>query len=399
MKDHYDILICGGGTAGLTVAAQIRNADPKADIAIVEPSRKHYYQPLWTLVGGGVFPREESERDEAEFIPRGAEWIVDSIAEFLPEQNAVRLNGGQRLGYNHLVVALGIHIQWDAIPGLTAALRQPDSGVCSNYSYETVGRTWDAIRSLRGGRAVFTEPVCGVKCGGAPQKIAYLAEDHFRRSGVRDKIQVIFCNGKPTIFGAPHYAAALLDVVKSRSIDVRYQTNLTELRPQSREAVFRNVATNEEQTLQYDMIHVTPPMGPPDVIKRSPLADAAGWADVDKHTLRHARFANVYSLGDCSNLPTSKTGAAIRKQAPTVVANLLAARAGQSASAPERYDGYTSCPLVTGYGKLILAEFDYTKEPRESFPFDQRQERYSMYALKAYALPRLYWHGMLRGRM
>ncbi len=395
MKEHYDVLIAGGGTAGLTVAAQLRLADKAPSVGIIEPSREHYYQPLWTLVGAGVFPREESRRAEADFIPPGADWIVDSVAAFEPDHSAVRLKSGAKITYGQLVVAIGVQLDWNAIPGLQESVGKAGTGVCSNYSFETVSSTWDAIRNLRGGTALFTEPVVGVKCGGAPQKIMYLAEDHFRRSGVRDKTRVVFCNGKGTIFSSPHYAEALLRVIQQRGIEVQYQTNLVELRPASREAVFRRTDTNAESVIRYDMIHVTPPMRAPDVVRSSPLADAQGWVDVDKHTLRHARYPNVYSLGDCSSLPTSKTGAAIRKQAPTVVANLRAA----AGAAPSAYDGYTSCPLVTGYGRLILAEFDYSKEPRESFPFDQRQERYSMYALKAYALPRLYWHGMLRGRM
>jgi sulfide:quinone oxidoreductase len=142
---------------------------------------------------------------------------------------------------------------------------------------------------------------------------------------------------------------------------------------------------------------VVPPQSAPDFIKKSELADKAGWVEVHKHTLQHARFPNVFSLGDCSSLPCSRTGAAIRKQAPVLVENLLAQRAGHKLVAS--YDGYASCPLVTGYGKLILAEFDYDGRPQESFPFDQSQERYSMYALKAYGLPEMYWNGMLRGRV
>ncbi|MGE3166364.1 MAG: FAD/NAD(P)-binding oxidoreductase [Planctomycetota bacterium] len=396
MKDHYEVLICGGGTAGLSVAAQLSQAPRPPTIGIIEPSDKHYYQPLWTLVGGGVFPREDSVRNEADFIPAGADWIVQSVAEFEPERSTVVVANGRRISYDQLVVAIGIEIDWDSIPGLREAVGKPGTGVCSNYSYETVNSTWDQIRDFRGGTAVFTEPIGGVKCGGAPQKIMYLAEDYFRREQVRDRTRVIFCNGKGTIFSSPHYAEALLDVVRHRGIEVRYESNLVELRASSREALFRHVRSGEESVIRYDMIHVTPPMGAPAVIRQSPLADAQGWVEVDKHTLQHVRFPNVFSLGDCSSLPTSKTGAAIRKQAPTVVANLLAQRTGGPSAS---YDGYTSCPLVTGYGRLILAEFDYTKQPCETFPFDQRRERYSMYALKAYALPRLYWHGMLRGRM
>ena len=162
--------------------------------------------------------------------------------------------------------------------------------------------------------------------------------------------------------------------------------------------MFQSTEGDDLTTVEYDMVHVTPPQGPPDVVRSSPLADAAGWVNVDKETLQHPEFTNVFSLGDASSLPTSKTGAAIRKEAPILVHNLLATMRGEPSSSFKRYNGYTSCPLVTGYGKLILAEFDYDLKPTETFPFDQTKERWSMYQFKRYALPMLYWHGMAKGR-
>jgi sulfide:quinone oxidoreductase len=397
MKDHYEILVIGGGTGGLSVAARLRDRPDPPEVAILEPSEKHYYQPLWTLVGGGVFPREESMRDEADFIPAGVEWIREGAAAVDPEHNEVTTTAGRAIAYEFLVVAPGMQLDWEKIPGLADSVGRPGTGVVSNYSYETVSATWEAIRAFRGGAAVFTEPTTPVKCGGAPQKIMYLAEDAFRRAGVREKSTVRFFNAKPTLFTSPYYTPMLAQLCRERGMEVHLEHELRELRPDAREAVFRDLAAGEDLVVRYDLIHVTPPMSAPDFVKASPLANADGWVDVDRHTLRHVRYANVFALGDASSLPTSKTGAAIRKQAPVLVENLLAARAGCPPEAV--YDGYTSCPVVTGYGKLILAEFDYSKNPTESFPFDQSRERYSMYALKAYALPRMYWHGMLRGRM
>lgn len=397
MKDHYEILVIGGGTGGLSVAARLRDRPGPPEVAVLEPSEKHYYQPLWTLVGGGVFPREDSMRDEGEFIPAGVEWIREGAAAVDPEHNEVTTTAGRAIAYDFLVVAPGMQLDWEKIPGLPESVGRPGTGVVSNYSYETVSATWEAIRAFRGGAAVFTEPKTPVKCGGAPQKIMYLAEDAFRRAGVRERSTVRFFNAKPTLFTSPYYTPMLARLCRERGMEVNLEHELRELRPDTREAVFRDLPAGEDVVVRYDLIHVTPPMSAPDFVKASPLAGADGWVDVDRHTLRHVRYPNVFALGDASSLPTSKTGAAIRKQAPVLVANLLAAREGRPLEAV--YDGYTSCPVVTGYGKLILAEFDYSKQPTESFPFDQSRERYSMYALKAYALPRMYWHGMLRGRM
>ena len=395
MTQHHHIVIVGGGSAGITAAAHLRQQPNAPDVTIIEPSTKHYYQPIWTLVGGGVFPKEVSEREEKDFIPPGVQWVQDKVAAFDPENNKVTLASGEDLTYDFLVVAAGIQIDWNKIPGLAQNIGT--QGICSNYSYETVGYTWECIRSFRGGNAVFTQPSTPIKCAGAPQKIMYLAEDHFRRTGIRDKANVLFCLPPEKVFGVAKYNATLTSICRDRNIDVRHKRNLIELHADKKQAVFEMVGGEGTETIDYEMIHVSPPMSSPEFIKKSALANAGGWVDVDKDTLQHVRFANVFSLGDCSSLPTSKTGAAIRKQAPVLVENLMAARAGQAFSSV--YNGYTSCPLVTGYGRLVLAEFDYDKQPQESFPFDQAQERYSMYALKAYGLPEMYWHGMLRGRM
>lgn len=391
---HHSILIVGGGTAGITVAALLAGRGVTG-IAILEPSDKHYYQPLWTMVGAGVVSKEVTERAEADYIPEGVTWIRDAVTAFEPEVNAVVTRDGRRVTYDQLVVAVGIQLDWHKIDGLAGALGK--DGIVSNYRYDLVDETWRALSTFEGGTALFTFPSTPVKCAGAPQKIMYLADDHLRRRGVRERSRIVFASAGAKIFGVERYARTLRKVIERKQIETLFRHDLVAVRPGAREAVFRHCDQGNEVVVPYALLHVVPPQSAPDVVKRSALADAAGWVEVDKHTLQHARFPTVFSLGDTSSLPTSRTGAAIRKQAPVLVDNLLALRAGAVLGA--RYDGYASCPLVTGYGKLVLAEFDYDGNPAESFPFDQSQERYSMYALKVHALPELYWNGMLRGRM
>ncbi|HRI08850.1 MAG TPA: FAD/NAD(P)-binding oxidoreductase, partial [Nannocystaceae bacterium] len=389
----HTFVIVGGGTGGIAVAARLARSLPSPDVCIVEPSEKHYYQPLWTLVGGGAATREETVRDEATLIPKGATWLRDFVDEFYPEENAIKTRGGETIAYDYLIVAPGIQIDWDKIEGLRDALGH--GGVCSNYAYEFVDSTWAALQATKDGNAIFTNPNTPVKCGGAPQKIMWLAEHHFRRAGVRDKVNVVFASAGAKIFGVEKYAKTLSHLAQERHIDTRFRHNLVAIRAASKEAVFQHLDSGETVVLPYSMIHVTPPMSAPDFIKRSPLANQAGWVDVDKHTLQHVRYPNVFALGDASSLPTSKTGAAIRKQAPVLVHNLLKTMGGGKGDAS--YDGYTSCPLVTGYGRLVLAEFDYDGKPAETFPFDQSKERLSMYLMKKHLLPQMYWHGMMRG--
>ena len=393
---HHQVVIVGGGSAGITVAARLTKGwFNKLDVAVIEPSDKHYYQPLWTLVGAGVFDKKVTERSEASVMPKRVKWIRDAVSEFHPDENTIVTRSGQKITYDWLVVTAGIQINWDNIKGLKESIGK--DGVCSNYAYQYVDSTWESLRNFQGGIAIFTQPSGAIKCGGAPQKIMYLAEDYLRNAGVRDKTNVIFASPGKQIFSIEKYRLALEKVVARKGIETRFRHDLIEIRPATKEAVFKQLDTAEEVVLHYDMLHVTPPMSSPAFIAGSPLADEQGWVEVHKETLQHVRYPNVFALGDCSSLPTSKTGAAIRKQAPVAVQNLQAAMAGKPLTTT--YDAYTSCPVVTGYGRLILAEFDYNQQPAETFPFDQSKERWSMWLLKKYLLPVLYWKGMLKGRV
>ncbi|WP_434222080.1 FAD-dependent oxidoreductase [Limnospira platensis CENA597] len=397
---HHTIVVVGGGAAGITVAAQILQQDSSLDIAIIEPSDKHYYQPAWTLVGGGAYRLEDTIREEKDCIPTGATWLKAAAKTFEPEQNLVILQDGRAIKYDYLIVCPGIQIDWDKVEGLTDAIGK--NGVTSNYSKDYAEYTWEVIKNFQGGNAIFTFPATPIKCAGAPQKIMYLADDTFIKNGVRNRSNVIYGTPGAKIFGITGYCESLEKIVERRNIDVKYKHNLKAIIPQSKEAVFEKTteAGVEEIRIKYDMIHVTPPMSAPDFIKNSPLAvkegPTKGWVDVDKYTLQHNVYPNVFSLGDASSLPNSKTAAAIRRQAPALVENLLAVMASKELGG--KYGGYACCPLVTGYGRTIMAEFDYDGVPKSSFPFDPTEERYSMWLVKRYVLPWLYWNRMLKGK-
>lgn len=395
---HHQILIVGGGNAGISVAAQLLRHHRQLDVAIIDPASDHYYQPAWTLVGAGAFNIYDTVKSEATVIPRGAKWIKQRVESFDPDSNRLTLDDKSTLGYDYMVVAPGIQLNWHEVKGLKETLGK--NGVCSNYSFQTAPYTFECIRNLKGGKAVFHNPHTPVKCGGAPHKIMYLAADYFRKHGLLDKIKIEYWSGGTKLFGVPKYEKTLLKVVERAHIDMHFFVKLVEIDGEKKRARFVGFGEknkDQETWVDFDMIHVTPPQSAPDFIRNSPLANEAGWVDVDKFSLQHNRYKNIFSLGDASSLPTSKTGAAIRKQAPVVVKNLLSVIDGQPMTAA--YNGYTSCPVVTGYGKLVLAEFDYSNEPVETFPFDQSKERWSMYQLKRRVLPWLYWNKILPGKM
>lgn len=400
MKNHFQILIVGGGNAGISLAAQLFRKDAKLDIAIIDPAEKHYYQPAWTLVGGGVFDQADTVRSEASVMPKKATWLKEAAAQFDPEQNAVTTAEGNRYTYDYLVVCPGIQLDFGKIKGLAGNLGK--HGITSNYLFDKAPYTYECLKNTRKGKALFTSPNTPVKCGGAPQKIMYLAADFWRKHGLLGDVEVHFYSGGTTIFGVEKYKKTLDKVVARYGIKTHFRHNLVEVKPESKEAIFDVYEDGKvvgQVTEQFEMLHITPPQSAPDFIKNSPLAipdNPYGWVDVDKFTFQHNRFPNVYSIGDVSSTPNAKTGAAVRKQVPVLVAQLMSQlRTGKPAEA--HYTGYGSCPLVTGYGKLVLAEFDYDNKPMETFPFDQSKERWSMYQMKRHVLPWLYWNKILNG--
>jgi sulfide:quinone oxidoreductase len=393
---RHRIVIIGGGTAGITVAARLRNAG-EADIAVIEPSEEHYYQPLWTVVGGGLAKASETVRPEASVMPRGVKWIKARAQEIDPDAQQVTTEEGITVGYDYLVVCPGIQLDWDRVPGLTETLGR--NGVSSNYTFELAPRTFEMIKDLTSGTAVFTMPSGPIKCAGAPQKIAYLACDYWQKKGVLKNIHAILVLPTPGMFGVPEFAKVLEEVAARYGIDVRFQSEMVEIDGAKREVVIKDNKEDKTYTVGYDFLHAVPPQSAPDWIKKSPISDKTptGYVEVDKFTHQHPTYHNIFSLGDAGNTPNSKTGAAIRKQAPVVVANLLAEMRHQSL--PKQYDGYASCPLVTAQNKMLLAEFDYTLKPHPTFPvINTQKERYDMWLLKRYGLPFMYWNMMLKGR-
>ena len=395
---NYQIVIVGGGNAGISVASQLLRKNRKLKIAVIDPANKHYYQPAWTLVGGGVFDINKTERTEAEVMPKGVNWIKQKVVAFKPAQNSVELDNNEIINYEYLVVAPGIQLNWGAVKGLEETLGK--NNVCSNYSFKYAPYTFECLKNFKGGKALFTNPNTPVKCGGAPLKIMFLAADYFKKHGMGDTAEIEYWSGGTRLFGVEKYEKTLHKVVERDNIKLNFFFKLDEIDGPNKRAKFIGIGEknkDQEQWTDFDMIHVTPPQSAPDFIKNSVLANEAGWVDVNKNTLQHNHFANIFSLGDASSLPTSRTGAAIRKQAPVVVKNLLALM--QHKPLTGNYTGYTSCPLITGYGKLVLAEFDYNNQPMETFPFDQGKERWSMYQLKTKVLPLLYWNMILPGKM
>lgn len=393
---HFQVLIIGGGNAGISTAAQLLRKKKDLQIAIIEPSEYHYYQPAWTLVGAGIFDVNKTIRREATVIPKNVKWIKEAAATFSPEENKVVTREGNTYTYDYMVVAPGIQLNWGNVKGLKETIGK--NGVTSNYSYQFAPYTYQCLQNIKPGDTIlFTAPSTPTKCGGAPQKVMYMTADYLRRKGILKDVTLEFVSGGSMLFGVKKYAATLQKIVDKYGIKLHFKHDLIEVDPVKKQATFKKMDGwgGVTVTKKYDMIHVTPPQSAPDFIKSSPLADAKGWIDVDKYTLRHTKYQNIFALGDATNTPNAKTGAAVRKQVPVLVTNLVEIIENKPLTG--KYSGYGSCPLTVGYGKLVLAEFGYDNKVMETFPFNQAKPRWSMWILKKYILPWLYWHKILKG--
>lgn len=396
----FDVVIVGAGAGGVSVAASLKSRKPGLDIALIDPADIHYYQPGWTMVGGGIFTAQQTAKTMGSLIPKGVHWIKAAVAAFEPGNDAIILDGCRVVKYDRLIVCPGLKLDWARIEGLEETLGR--NGVTSNYRYDLAPYTWELVQGLKQGRAIFTQPPMPIKCAGAPQKAMYLSGDAWHRNGVLKDIDIRFNNAGGVLFGVKEYVPALESYVQKYGANLNFFHNLIAVDGPGKTALFEVKEPDAEPRsveMEFDMMHVCPPQAAPDFIRVSPLADAAGWVDVDQATLRHKSFENIWSLGDVMNAPNAKTAAAARKQAPVVADNVVADIDGHSAVA--QYDGYGSCPLTVERGKIVLAEFGYGGTLKPSFPawlIDGTKPSRAAWLLKEKMLPPIYWQAMLRGK-
>lgn len=392
-----DIVVIGGGSAGIGLVASLLKRDPQLNITLIEPSEYHCYQPAWTLVGGGAYDVKKTRRPLADVLPNGVTWVQAAVTELLPDEQTLVLDSGQRVSWNNLIVCPGLRLAWEKVEGLQDTLGQ--HGVTSNYSYEHAAYTWQLVQQLKGGKAIFTQPAMPIKCAGAPQKAMYLSCDHWLKQGTLKNIDVEFNLAGAALFGVATFVPPLMKYVEKYNARLAFNANLVKVDGPARKAWFEvkdaegSVSVEEKS---FDVLHVVPPQVSPDFIRQSPLADAAGWCEVNPHSLQHLRYPHIFGLGDVCGTTNAKTAAAVRKQIVVVAENLLALR--KQAALPLKYDGYGSCPLTVEKGKVVLAEFGYGGKLLPTFPLDPTQARRSMWFLKATLLPWFYWNGMLKGR-
>lgn len=395
-QNHAEIVIIGGGTAGLATAASILKRQPTADIIVIEPKSEHYYQAAWTLVGAGEYAQQDTVRPMRSVMPEKVRWLQQAVSQFEPEMNAVVLADGTRVTYSVLIVAPGIKLNWAAIEGLEETLGKHN--VTSNYRYDLAPYTWELVKNFKGGNAIFTQPVMPIKCAGAPQKAMYLSCSHWQQRGILNQTRVDMYNAGGVLFGVADFVPPLMEYVKRYNINLNFNATLKKVDGPKQLAWFEiknSDGSTELVERKFDLLHVVPPQSAPDFVAGSPLANSAGWVEVHHHTLQHVRYPNIFALGDVCSAPNAKTTAAVRKQAPIVAQNVLAYMYKQPIQ--PLYDGYGACPLTVEIGKVILAEFAYNGKLSPSFPLDPLKASHFKWQLKKNFFPWLYWNGALKG--
>ncbi len=396
------IVIIGAGAAGTALANRLVRRLEGAEITLIDPRAEHLYQPGLSLVAAGLKPPSYVVSRTTDWLPDGVTLIPDRVATVDPETRRVETEGGERVVYDYLVLAPGLVLDHDAIEGFSLDMVGRD-GIGALYAGpEYAARTWEAASRFveEGGRGLFTRPATEMKCAGAPLKHTFLIDDRLRRADNRGAAEIVYAAPQGSLFGVPIVAEKVRMLFGDRGIDTRMQHTLQAIDPGRKIATFvdGDGFTREED---YDYLHVIPPQRAPQFMFDSGLAWAdrwsdQGWAEVDPATLRHARYPEIWAVGDVAGVPKGKTAASVKWQVPVVEDHLVASINGVEGT--ETYNGYTSCPLITRIGRAMLIEFDYQNNLTPSFPglIAPLEELWISWLMKEVALKATY-NAMLRG--
>ncbi|WP_375386339.1 NAD(P)/FAD-dependent oxidoreductase [uncultured Microbacterium sp.] len=394
---HHQIVVVGGGNAGLSVAGRLRRMGI-TDIAVIEPRDTHLYKPLFSHIAGGTARASAAVRAQGSVTPRGVQWIQDAVATIDPDGSCVVLASGARVTYDHIIVCPGIQKNWDAIPGLRAAMDSPHGA--SNYEFDLAQKASALLRDFTRGTVVFSQPAGPASCAGAAQKPMYLACDYWRRTGVLGDISVVLLVPDDTVFGIAEIDRELDRKIDEYGIQLRTRTQILEIDPVEKVLTLGGAEGTASDRLPYDLLLVEPPQSAPDWISSSalPSAETDGFIAVDPRTLRHPRYPHVWALGDAAATTNSKSGGALRKQTLTVAKNLVAVLNGRKPT--QSYDGYSVCPFTVSRHTVVFAEFDdhYALKPTVPFWPGLARERRLTWVFDRYVLPWVYWHMILQGR-
>lgn len=411
------IVIVGGGTGGIIATARLRRSVPHAEIILISPNQTHLYQSGQTFVAAGLYIQADNERKTSEILPDNVKWLQERVVSFEPDNNTVHTDKSGAIKYNFLVIALGVEYDYSRIKGLDSSMIG-ENGIASVYLNDTITGTalggnitkswFEQIHNMASRKEIkvlCTEPDTPIKGMGSSLDVLFLGNDIAKGNGlsfkkdVHKNVKFTFVRADEHLFAIKNFNAAIKQKIdREKNMDTLLGYNLTEIDAQQKIATFD--VNNKKIKMNYDFIHITPAMQVPKVLRDSSLVikegKYKGYLAVDKKTLQHLKYKNIFGLGDVLGIPLAKTAGSAQKQGVVIQDNITSAIKGNKLSMA--FDGYTIAPIKTKFGEIMLAEVKGT-QVLSKFGLSPYKSRWIWWALDLHLARKAYFSLMMRGMM
>ncbi len=390
------LVILGAGTAGTMMANHLSHELKKADwkISIIDEREEHHYQPGYLFLPFDIYTPEDIIKSIDEFIPKQANLIKGKIDRVVPAENKVKMADGRELNYDILIVATGAKIAPEETEGMKGT--EWHKSVFDFYTFEGSLALRNKLRNWEGGKLVVHITEMPIKCPVAPLEFAFLADSFFKHKHMRDKVEITYVTPLSGAFTKPKATEALEHLLEEKHIKIESDFAIEHVDNEKKEIVDYG-----GRSIPFDILVTVPTNKGDEVMERSGMGDDLNYVPTHKATLQSKEYANVFVLGDASNIPASKAGSVAHFEAEILTENILRYIKGEPLK--EEFDGHANCFIETGNGKALLIDFNYTHEPVEgSFPFPgigplKLLKESRMNHMGKLAFRWIYWNVLLKG--
>lgn len=391
------LVILGAGTAGTMMLNKLSSSlDPNVwKLTIIDKEETHYYQPGFLFIPFGIYSKEDVIKPKKIFFPKETNVISSDIDRINPEKNEVYLQNGEKLTYDYLIIATGSEIRPDEIEGMTDELWYKN--IFDFYTIDGAVALANFIENWEGGKMVLNIAEMPIKCPVAPLEFLFLADDYFKRKGMRDKVDITFATPLDAAFTKPIAAKELGGFLEEKNINLVTEFNIGRVDNEA-----KKIVSWDEREVDFDLLVTIPTNMGSKVIERSGMGGELNFIPTDKHTLRSDKWENVFVIGDATDLPSSKAGSVAHFQSDILFENLMSAINVEPLTAS--FDGHANCFIESGDGKGFLIDFNYDTEPLPGKfpipvvgPFTLLKET-KMNHWGKMGFKWLYWNMLIKGR-
>lgn len=391
------ILILGAGTGGTMMLNRLSKAlDPEEyKLTIVDKDTTHYYQPGFLFIPFGLYSEQDVIKPKRDFFPKNADVILSEIDRIKPEENEVILKNGDVLSYDILIIATGTEIRPGEIEGMAGELWY--KSIFDFYTINGAVALANFLDTWDGGKMVLNIAEMPIKCPVAPLEFLFLADDYFKKKGMRDKVDITFATPLDAAFTKPIAAKELGGFLEEKNINLVTEFNIGRVDNDE-----KKIVSWDEREVDFDLLVTIPTNMGIEAIERSGMGDELNFIPTDKHTLRSENWDNVFVIGDATDLPSSKAGSVAHFESDILFENLMSAIKGEPLTA--NFDGHANCFIESGDGKGLLIDFNYETEPLPGKfpipgigPFSLLKET-KMNHWGKLGFKWLYWNMLIKGR-